>query len=82
MSLLGLDTDIYYIKSISFYYIDDNDQQVRVVWGDAEYELIDKKTYNYSISFGFNDEQDDENITLLPSTGIYMKLFTKIMVLI
>ena len=71
ISLFGLDTDIYYIKSISFYYIDDNDQQVRVVWGDAEYELIDKKTYNYSISFGFNDEQDDENITLLPSTGTF-----------
>ena len=71
MDILGLDTDVYYVKSISFYYIDDNDQQVKVEWGNPDHALEDKKTYNYTIEFGLNDANDDQNIVLLPATGTF-----------
>ena len=71
ISLLGLDTDVYYLKDISFYYVDGNGQQVKIEWGNEDYKLEDRKAYTFSISFGFVDERDDKNVSLLPSTGTF-----------
>ncbi len=67
MRLIGLDEEVYGIRSFKFYSNDDNGEQSVIDWGNLKVG----KTYSYSISFYFKDENLNNSIRLSDATGNY-----------
>lgn len=70
MKLVGLDTDMYGIKSLAFYLVTDN-QETKIEWGDPSDVLVDGETYRYSINLYYLSDGLDRSILVQTVSDFY-----------
>ena len=71
MVLIGLDTEVYGVRSLDFYDMEGDGEESKIEWGNPDFALVNGKTYRYSIKFYFKDENVDNSVRLSTSSGIY-----------
>ena len=71
MRLLGLDSELYGVRSINLYTVASDGSDIKIEWGDPEQALTEGQTYHYKIGYYFFDEGLDRSVRLSDDSGIY-----------